>query len=485
MSAELFLGLDVGTQGTKALVVDADARAVVARASSPYDLLPGLPPGAAEQHPDTWWSAVRACAAAVAREIDARRIHAVGVSGQQHGFVALDSARRVIRPAKLWCDTSTAAEARELTQTLGRHVPAGFTASKILWLKRHEPAHFARLAHVLLPHDWINLRLSGELAMEAGDASGTALLDPVTRKFDARACYAIDERLEAMLPRLVAPDEPVGRLTHEAARELGLPAGIPVAPGGGDNMCAAIGAGATRPGIAVLSLGTSATVFTHSRTPVLDPEGLIAPFCDSTGGYLPLLCVMNATGVLHEVARAFPGEDLDSLTRAAGEVPAGSGGLLMLPYLQGERVPDLPEASGTLLGVRPGLLDAGHLFRAALEGVSLNLAWGVERLRALGPIVETVRLVGGGARNELWASILADCLDAGVQRLSESESAALGAALQAAWIARGGSLDELVGEFVRPLEPAIAPKPDAVRDYRAAGACFRAAVARLHGPARG
>lgn len=475
---ELTLGLDVGTQGTKALVIDLDARSVVARAASAYELLPGLPPGAAEQHPDTWWSAVRSCLAALARELDLARIRAVGVSGQQHGFVALDAELRVLRPAKLWCDTSTAAEARLLTQLLGRHVPTGFTASKILWLKRHEPQHFARLAHVLLPHDWINLRLTGELAMEAGDASGTGLFDPAVRGFDARACYAIDPGLAAMLPRLVAPEAPLGRLSSECARELGLPAGLPVSPGGGDNMCAAIGAGATRPGVAVLSLGTSATVSAYSRTVVLDPEGLIAPFCDSSGGYLPLLCVMNATGVLHEIARLFPDEDLASLTRAAAGVAPGSDGLLLLPYLQGERVPDLPEATGSLLGLRPGLFTPGHLFRAALEGVSLNLAWGVERLRALGLTLDHVRLVGGGARNELWAQLLADTLDARVQRLDESESAALGAALQAGWILRGGSLDLLAQEFARSSEPAISPQAANVRLYRDMGERFRQAVAQ-------
>ena len=233
MATELYLGLDVGTQGTKALLVDVDARAVVARASSGYELIAGLPAGAAEQHPDTWWNAVRECARSLAQSVDLGRVRAVGVSGQQHGFVALDRELRVLRPAKLWCDTSTAAEARELTVTLGRHVPTGFTASKILWLKRHEPECFARLAHVLLPHDWINWKLSGELAMEAGDASGTGFFDPMTRTFDARACFAIDAALEKKLPRLVASDEPLGALTPEAARELGLEPGIPVAPGGG------------------------------------------------------------------------------------------------------------------------------------------------------------------------------------------------------------------------------------------------------------
>lgn len=486
--ASLALGLDVGTQGTKALVVDFERRATIARSSRSYGLIPDLPPGAAEQHPDTWWQAVRECTRECAAAVDARAIRSVGVSGQQHGFVALDSRRQVLRPAKLWCDTSTAAEARELTQSLGRHVPAGFTAPKILWLKRHEPERFARLAHVLLPHDWVNLRLAGELAMEAGDASGTGLFDPLTRRFDARACFAIDERLEALLPRITRPDEPIGRLTAEAARELGLPEGIPVAPGGGDNQCAAIGAGATRPGVAVLSLGTSATVFAYSPRCVLDPAGLIAPFCDSTGAWLPLLCVMNATGVLQEVVRAFGSDelDIDALTRAAEKLPAGADGLLFLPFLQGERVPDLPEATGALIGLRPGSLEPARLFRAALEGVSLNLAGGVERLRALGLTVDTVRLVGGGARNALWARILADALDARVQRVVELESAAFGAALQGAWVARRAageraSLDAFVQGFVALEGEALEPDPSRVALYRSARERFDEQVERVFG----
>jgi len=476
----LYLGLDVGTQGTKALLLDVEQGRVVARAARAYGLIEGLAPGAAEQDPATWWEAVRGCLAELGRALDLARVRAVGVSGQQHGFVPLDGEGRVIRAAKLWCDTETAPEARELSRLFLRHVPAGFTASKILWLKRHEPAHFARLAHVLLPHDWLNYRLTGELAMEAGDASGTALLDPATRRFDARACYALDPGLEAKLPRLVPADRPMGRLADAAARELGLPAGIAVAPGGGDNMCAAIGSGATQPGVATLSLGTSATVFAYSRTVVLDPAGLIAPFCDSTGGYLPLLCVMNATGVLHEVARLFPGETLESLTRAAEAVPRGADGLVLLPYLAGERVPDLPEASGTLLGLRPGRLTAGHLFRAALEGVALNLALGLERLRALGLPCTRVRVVGGGAKNALWARILCDVLGAELERLAEDESGALGAALQAAWVERGGALQPLVDRCVRTVGAPLVPEPEGVRAYAEAGARFRDALRRLH-----
>lgn len=295
--SEPFLGLDVGTQGTKALLVDLDAGRVVARASRSYGLIEGLAPGAAEQHPDTWWEALRDAV----RELGARRVAGIGVSGQQHGFVPLDAGGQVIRPAKLWCDTETAPEARELSGSYGRPVPTGFTASKILWLKRHEPERFARLAAVLLPHDYVNYRLTGRLFTEAGDASGTGFFDPRKRCFVPAEAAAIDPGLPAKLPPLIQPGEPGGELTPEAAAELGLEPGVPVAAGGGDNMMSAIGSGAVRPGVCVLSLGTSGTVFAYSDEPVVDPEGLIAPFCDSTGGWLPLLCVMNATGVTAEV----------------------------------------------------------------------------------------------------------------------------------------------------------------------------------------
>jgi sugar (pentulose or hexulose) kinase len=233
--------------------------------------------------------------------------------------------------------------------------------------------------------------------------------------------------------------------------------------------------------VAVASLGTSGTVFSYSERPIVDPAGLIAPFCDSTGGYLPLLCVMNATGVLHEVARAFPGQDLDALTRAAEDVPPGCDGLLFVPFLQGERVPDLPAATGTLLGLRAGLFTPARVFRAALEGVSLNLAWGVERMRALGLTFDSVRLVGGGARNPLWASILADALAVRVQRLEEGESAALGAALQAAWIRQRGSLDALAQGFALSAHAPLEPDPVRARRYGERLRAFRETVARLHG----
>ena len=486
----LTLGIDVGTQGTKGLLLDSaragsPAGAVVARASSSYGLIEGLPQGHAEQDPRTWVEA----AARVCRELDEQvpleRVEAVAVSGQQHGLVVLDQDGQVIRPAKLWCDTSTAREASELSQRFGRAVPTGFTAPKIAWLIRNEPASWRRTRHVLLPHDYLNWVLTGAYTMEAGDASGTGLFDVRTREFDTGALDSIDARLRVGLPPLLAPGAAAGRVQAEGARRFGLRPGTLVATGGGDNMMSAIGAGATRPGRVVLSLGTSGTVFTHSARPMIDPEGAIAGFCDSIGGWLPLLCVMNLTGVTEEVVAAFD-SDHTRLSRAAAEVEAGCDGLLLLPYLCGERVPDLPTAAGSLHGIRAGDLRAGKLYRAALEGTSLNLGWGVERLRGMGISVDELRVVGGAARNELWRRILASVLNAPVLQLEESESAALGAALQALWTLRleageALSVDEVAAPFPRTIGEPTRPEPSWVARYRDSMSAFQGLAHTLHG----
>jgi xylulokinase len=468
MAGPLYLGLDIGTQGTKGVVIDPASRGIVARASVSHGLIEGLAPGAAEQHPHTWWESVCEVVGHLHSQgtFDPKALAGIGVSGQQHGFVALDANDRVLRPAKLWCDTTCAGEAEELSRELGRTIPAGFTAPKILWMKRHEPELFARLHTVLLPHDYINFRLTGTKTMEAGDASGTGLFDVVERRFDAPSMATIEAGLSDRFPRLGEVGEPAGALQPSAAEELMLQSGIRVAPGGGDNMMSAIGSGATRRGIGVLSLGTSATIFAYSDRPIVDPDGAIAAFCDSTGAWLPLLCVMNATGVIEEVASAYRGQhDLNSLTRAARDVPLGCDGILLLPFLQGERVPNLPHARGVLLNISPGTLSPGHLFRAALEGTALNLAWGFERLRKLGLELEDLRVVGGGSKNELWLAILCDAIGVPVQRLAEPESAALGGALQARWVCERGagacaSIDEIANDFVSlagaPIRPVAA-----------------------------
>ena len=481
---DLFLGFDVGTQSTKALVLDVERGEVVARAALAHGLSPDLPPGHLEQHPETWLEAVASTCREVLQQVDPARIAGLGVSGQQHGCVVLDGAARVVRPAKLWCDTATAAEARELSARLGRAVPTGFTASKLLWLARHEPAHWAQVRHVLLPHDFVNFRLTGLASMEFGDASGTGFFDPVERIFDRVAMHAIDARLPGLLPPLRQPGELAGRLSAAGAALLGLPRGLPVAAGGGDNMMAAIGSGATRAGVVVVSLGTSGTIFTRADAPVVDPRGLIAPFCSSDGAWLPLLCVMNLTGVTEEV-KALTGLDHATLTALAAPVPTGCDGLTWLPFLAGERVPDLPEATGTLLGMRPGLLRPGHLYRAALEGTSCNLGAGLDRLRSLGVSIDEVRLVGGAAKNPLWRQILASVFGVPVRPLVETEAAALGAALQAMWSVRraAGAADLTIDAVAKPfvqLADAVTPDSRQAVLWRALQARFTAEVERLH-----
>lgn len=486
-TGELFLGLDVGTQGTKGLLVDAERSEVVARATAGYGLIEGSAPGVAEQHPDTWVEAVREVAARLfeGREAERERVAGVGVSGQQHGLVLLDRAGRVLRPAKLWCDTSTAEEARELSERLARRVPVGYTASKVLWTARREPELWARTASVLLPHDYVNYRLTGALVAEAGDASGTGWFDPIERRYDLREAAAIDARLPGTLPSLLAAGEPAGTLSSDGAELLGLRAGVLVAAGSGDNMASAVGSGATREGVLTVSLGTSATIFGFRSSPAIDPQGLIAPFCDATGGWLPLLCVMNATGVTEEVRRA-TGLDHEALTSAAEAVEPGCGGVLWLPYLAGERVPDLPHATGALLGLRTGSLAPGVLYRAAIEGVALNLAWGLERMRALGIGVESARVVGGASRNRLWLRVLADALGVALTPLAEPESAALGAAILAVWTAeraRGSrrTADAIAQGFARSSREPVEPDARNASRYSEAGGRFRERARDLFG----
>ncbi|MDA8620780.1 xylulokinase [Planctomycetota bacterium] len=465
---DLFLGLDVGTQSTKAVLVDVDSGQVVARAGRAYELIEGLPPGHAEQHPDTWSEAV----IAVTREVgEGARVRGVGVSGQQHGAVLLGEGDEVLRPAKLWCDTSAAAEAAALSSELGRTIPAGFTGPKLRWSAAHEPDLWARVRRVLLPHDHINLFLTGEFFTEVGDASGTGYLDPSTGAYDSRAMEATAPGLGGLVPPLRPCASPAGELSASAAAALGLEAGIPVSAGGGDNMMSAIGAGATRPGVSVCSLGTSATVFAFSAAPAVDPGGDIASFRassagpDGEAGHLPLLCVMNCTEPLEDL-RALTGKGHDELTTLARA--ASMGDELLVPFFMGERVPNLPDATATLTGLRPGSLSPGVLYRAALEGVALNLAAGVERMRGMGIEPEEVRLVGGAARNTLWQEILATTFGVPVRVLMETETAAVGAALQAAAAAHGEPADRIAQAFVAYGGPAVPPSTDAANVERLA-----------------
>ncbi len=438
----LFIGIDSGTQSTKAVALDLDTGRLVAEARAPHTLITGLPAGHMEQHPAEWAAALDQTIGAVAAKIDRARVRGIGVSGQQHGFVPLAADGSVIRPAKLWCDTSTTAECALLTKKLGGMAAVirttglpflpGYTAPKILWLKRHEPANFKRLRHVLLPHDYLNYHLTGNYFMEHGDASGTALMDVRKRTWSARVMRAIDRNLADWLPPLSTSHEAAGTLRPELAAKYGFSADVVVSAGGGDNMMGAIGTGNVAPGVVSASFGTSGTIYAHSAKPVVDPHGEIAAFCSSTGGWLPLLCTMNVTLVTEQFRQLF-GWDHAALDHAVAGAPPGAGGLALLPYFDGERTPNLPRGTGVLAGLNRTSLTPGGLARAAMEGVTLNMNHGLRRLVALGIKPREIRVTGGGARSAVWRQLMADIFGVPVVAMVEDEGAALGGALQAAW----------------------------------------------------
>ncbi len=438
----LFLGIDSGTQSVKAVVYDLDARRVIADGRAPHVLLEGLSPGHMEQDPGCWTEAMDTAILQALSGIDRAAIKGIGVSGQQHGFVALDDAGTVIRAAKLWCDTSTTQECAIITEALGgeasgiekigNRILPGFTAPKILWLKRNEPENFKRLKTILLPHDYLNFYLTGERFMEFGDASGTAIMDVRSRAWNKEVIEAIDSRVADYLPRLSSSDTPCGNLQPSIAEKYGLSTSVLVSSGGGDNMMGAIGTGNVLQGIATASFGTSGTIYAYNESPVVDPRGEIAAFCDSTNGYLPLMCTMNVTTVSEHFRGLF---DMDhaELSAAIEAAPVGAGGLTLLPYFEGERTPSLPNGSGVLLGLNAKTARREYMVRAAVEGVTMGMNFGLKRLRELGVTTSEVRLTGGGSRSAAWRRIIADVFGTPVVCMKEDEGAALGGALQAAW----------------------------------------------------
>ncbi len=462
----VYLGLDCGTQSTKAIALDLETGAILASAQSAYGLIEGLPPGHLEQHPDTWIEAAEAAVQGCLGQLGKRRadVRALGVSGQQHGLVALNADNEPVRPAKLWCDISTAPQcesfnrefgADEIIAIAGNAMLPGYTAPKILWLKQNEPGNFRATRSILLPHNYLNFWLTGEKHMEYGDASGTALLDVRARKWCQPLIDFIDPALADMLPPVESSRRPAGLLRETLRTEWGLGANILVSSGGGDNMMAAIGTGNVAPGGAVTaSLGTSGTLFAYSGQPIVDEEGELAAFCDSTDGWLPLVCTMNVT-VATEQARALFGWDHAQLEAAVAGTRPGAGGLLFLPYLTGERTPNLPRGSGVMHGLTTQNMQPALMARAVMEGATLGLAYGLNRFRQLGLRPVEIRLTGGGSQSAAWRQICADIFNLPVFALETSEGAALGAAIQAAWTdlvvqGKGVSLRDLTERLVKP-----------------------------------
>ncbi|MDG2047373.1 MAG: xylulokinase [Halioglobus sp.] len=477
----MFLGIDVGTQSVKALLYDSDRRCVADIRSAPLRLI-SASDGTREQRAAWWLTALDQCLAEL-KTADKANIQAVAVSGQQHGFVPVSSNGEVLAPVKLWCDTSTAAECEQITRRfggqercineLGNAILPGYTAPKILWLKNHMPDAYAKLSTILLPHDYINFYLTGKRAMECGDASGTGMLDIRQRKWHEGMLAAVDpdRDLRAVLPNLVAADASIGHLGAQVAATLGLPAGIPVASGGGDNMMSAIGTGNVSPGRLTVSLGTSGTLFTSTDKPIIDAQGVVAGFCSSTGGWLPLFCTMNCT-VSTELTRKLFTMDVTELEQRVASTSVGSRGVMTVPFFNGERTPNLPNAKGCIFGLDESNYTPENMLRSAMESSIYGLRSGLDALRQLGCHIDTLRLTGGGAGSDVWRQMVADIFDLPVSVQTSDEGAALGAALQALWMfqrlqGQNIPLQALLDEHLT-LDPmrACVPNKDSVREYK-------------------
>ncbi|RMF89716.1 MAG: xylulokinase [Nitrospinota bacterium] len=445
------MGLDIGTTGARGLLVSPTGE-VLARAAVPYPLLTPRP-GWSEQDPEDWWDAscqvLRALAAAARQS--SRRMVALGLTGQMHGAVFLDAQGEVIRPALLWNDQRTAAECQEIEERVGadrlRAIagnPAltGFQAPKILWLRRHEPEAYRRVRYILLPKDFLRYRLSGVLATDASDAAGTLLLALRERDWSAEILQALDLPL-SWFPRVYEGPEVTGEVSREGSLASGLPAGLPIMAGGGDNAAAAVGSGVVREGSALVSLGTSGVVFAHSDTLKIDPSGALHAFCHAVPGKYHLMgVVLSAGGSLRwyrdtlgseeEAVAGRTGQDpYHLLLEEAARVSPGAEGLYFLPYLAGERTPHMdPQARGAWIGLSLAHRRE-HLVRALLEGVGFALKDSLVRIQGLGVNPRVLQAVGGGVQSPVWRKILAAILGLPLQRLAVEEGPAFGAALLA------------------------------------------------------
>jgi xylulokinase len=468
-------GVDSSTQATKVELRDLASGSLVGSGRAPHT---DTTPPKSEQDPAVWWDALvlamrEALADAASRGVRADDVVALAVAAQQHGLVVLGADGEPVRPAKLWNDTESAPDARRLLHQLGPSawaeacgsVPvAAFTVTKLAWLRRQEPEAFARTAHVMLPHDWLVFRLTGANVTDRGDASGTGYWSPADDGYRLDLLGLVDDEVE-WLPRLPVvhrADSTAGDLMAPCAAELGLPAGIPVAVGTGDNMAGALGIGMTDDDLAV-SVGTSGTVYALHDRSTHDPTGAVAGFADGTDHFLPLVCTLNATLVTDAVARllAVGHATFDALALSA---PPGSGGMVLVPYLAGERTPDRPDASGSLHGIRPDVTPA-LLARAAVEGVVCGLLAGVDALEAAGVPRTGGRMIvlGGGARSAAYADVLAGLSGRLVSIPAIPEPVAKGAGILAAVAAASSSAGSVIDAWSSETWETVVPGIDPAR----------------------
>lgn len=507
---ELFAGIDVSTQGCKLVVIEQDAAAVrhVDRIDYDRDLpaygtvegaIPGLGEGTSESDPRMWIEAVDRLLGRLGDSgASPERIRAISVSGQQHGLVALAEDGSLARPrAKLWNDFSTAEECRLLTEAVGgpeamiaevgNTQRTGYTAPKILHMRRHEPERYARARTFLVVHNYVNWHLTGGpdggvAVMEPGDTSGTALWHPGTGRWSRKVIDAIDPELPAKLPPVRPADRTIGAVSPALAARFGLSTECRIDAGSGDNMYGAVGTGNIEPGMVTVSLGTSGTACTVVEDPFIDPTGEIAAYCDSTGRYLPLLCVSNMSNGYNAMLERFglSHEEFDALVEAA---PPGNEGRLLIPWYEGERTPDLPHAAPLYFGFGLSDFEPRILCRAVLEGHVLNLYEGFTRM----PVEPgEIRLTGGLSNSRSWCQTIADVFAAETVPV-RGEGAAMGAAIHAAWVwyREAGAerpLEELAAPFVT-LDEERRCRPDP--EYRETYELLRRLHAALSRRARG
>jgi xylulokinase len=466
----VLIGLDVGTGGARAVAVDESGE-IVAEASSEYPLH-SPHPGWTEQDPADWWEGAKEIIRKVATDAG-EQVAGIGLTGQMHGSVFLDSSDAVIRPALLWNDQRTHRQCEQITGAVGNERlisiagnPAltGFQAPKIVWLREEEPDNFGRISHVLLPKDYVRLQLTGEYATDASDAAGTLLLDMRTRDWSDEILDAL-EIPQGWMPEVYEGPESTGVLRESVAEELGLAQGIPVAAGGGDNAAAAVGTGIVGPGLVNSSVGTSGVLFAHASDFNPDPSGRLHAFCHAVPGAYHLMGVTLSAGGSLSWWRETLGGDYDELVEAASGVQAGSEGLVFLPYLSGERTPHLdPKARGAFFGLtsRHGV---EHMTRAVMEGVIFSLRDSLQIMRGLGVPVEDVRATGGGARSDLWRQLQADIYGTPIRRTVADEGPAYGAALLTG-MASGtyADVDEAVS-VVKLREEITEPDTDQAKIY--------------------
>lgn len=476
------LGIDIGTGGTRAVVID-DSGKVIASATAPHTDIASPKPGWAEQDPDDWW---RACVAAVrkclaSRKVKAGEITAIGLSGQMHGAVLLDRRSRPLRPAIIWCDQRTEDQCTEITRRIGRRRlislvsnPAitGFTLPKLLWVGENNKGPWRRTRAVLLPKDYVRLRLTGDRASDVADSSGTLMFDVAKRRWSQTILdeFDIDARL---LPAVYESIEVTGSISAEAAAVTGLKRGTPVVAGAGDNAAGAVGMGIAAPGMVSVTIGTSGVVFGASQRPLVDKKGRIHTLCHAIPNTWHNTGVTLAAGLSLKWLRGIVGGTYDQLTAEAAAVPAGAGGLIWLPYLMGERSPHLdPNARAGFVGLT-GDKTRGHLVRAVLEGVAFSLRESLDIFEENGLTTDSIRLGGGGAQSSVWRQIQADVFGKPVEMLEAEEGAAFGAAVLAGvglgvWPSVGEACRETVRlkSVMRPNEADRAVMDERYQQYR-------------------